>query len=1119
MNKSLGGSGCASPEAWLSFAEGRLSDDAVTSIADHAEHCEGCSRRLTNALRDSELIKHLSAKATISPAANSETFVSGGSASPYQRVLQRVSEQNSMIRDVEESAEPIPDRLAQYEVLGVIARGGMGVVLRGHDSQLNRPVAIKIMRERAVESPASRARFFREARAVAALRNDFIMPIYQVGEDAGRMFVVMPLLEGETLDARLKRKRQLSLAEVLRIGIELGEALVAAHGVGILHRDVKPSNIWIEEQAGRVKLLDFGLASVSDPGHQNLTLSGQILGTPGYLSPEQAEGKSGSVRSDLFSLGCVLFEMLIGRSPFAADGVFASLKAVVETPAPSIRRLRPDLPIALSELVEQLLAKSPSDRPSAASDVVSQLKRLQAIGCATRSHSPLAAPFLRWPPTRTVWLACGCLATLLLVAFLVYQERFVRYKDGQGKEIKLPLPADATDIQIVRPPRVPIATGTPLVRFVDRGTYVTAPAVLPGVESWDLIPSIYETVDRFQGVVSADKRWLSVYESGFGSGDRIVRVFDLQQNRLARAFHHPVSQQVCFSPDGLRVACIVDARKIEIWDIAEGRLLGTTELESEAINLSETGMAWIPGTNLFVVRASSQLIFINSSDGIIDDEIALPPDTGNSYWLSPSPDGQRIAFATAGCLLVIDRLSHQLQSKIVDADFEGQAYGWPTVWSPDGKQLFAAAARSLIVDTSSWQIQRRLDLAINREKLIWPPGRPGPQSGPHQLDLAVGTIVRSLPKDTSLTEEGGFHLRRTSSGIVLSDAESGKRRFRFTSPTGKRAAGAIFDSGRKAVLSGGAVLDLTTGTLVRMAAAVPGDGVAFLVSPDQQMVFCYGSTSVVSLLSGERHDGIRYLYDWSPDSRQIVGTDILRTSLCLVDRENMDSQVIHTITDGSYIAARFGKSGKSVFAYRADGVLEVWDLPSRRMKTTVSIPISGYNSAYTLMTDATVDDQFICIERQLWDLTKKERIPLPGSPFGWAEDETRIYQFGSKWAETSWPSKAVIEERGSTFLIAPVVDFPRAIKNGWLRNGDLLTVGGDHPRLTLLEFSNGNVLGSNNEGHYFATTPVSSELVYVVRQAGIQCCYSPQEFAEKTGFRLDASRALIDVDKPALQSE
>jgi serine/threonine protein kinase len=277
-------------------------------------------------------------------------------------------------------------RLDHYEVLEVVGRGGMGVVLRGRDSKLLRAVAIKVLAAALAASGAARQRFVREARAAAAVRDDHVVAIHAVCDDAPVPYLVMEFIDGCTLEAGLRRGGPLEVKEVLRIGIQVASGLAAAHQHGLIHRDVKPANVLLENGVQRVKLTDFGLARAADDA--SLTQSGLIAGTPTYMSPEQANGEPVDHRSDLFSLGSVLYELCTGRPPFRAPNTAAVLRRVSEeTPRP-IREVNPDIPGQLCRLIGRLHAKKPVDRPASATEVADLLSGM--LAGLTQGRSRLA---------------------------------------------------------------------------------------------------------------------------------------------------------------------------------------------------------------------------------------------------------------------------------------------------------------------------------------------------------------------------------------------------------------------------------------------------------------------------------------------------------------------------------------------------------------------------------------------------------------------------------------------------------------------------------------------------------------------------------------------------------
>jgi serine/threonine protein kinase len=287
-------------------------------------------------------------------------------------------------------------RLGPYRVLAVLGHGGMGVVFEAEDPQLRRKVALKAMLPSLAASASARQRFLREAQAAATVEHDHVVAIHQVGEDHGVPFIAMAFLRGESLEARLTRQSRLPLAEVLRIGRETADGLAAAHQHGLVHRDIKPANLWLEEHAGRVKILDFGLARAAGDSTP-LTQMGAIVGTPNYMSPEQVYGHSVDARCDLFSLGCVLYQISTGRRPFQGSDTISTLLAVATAEPPPPDTLNSALPPDLSELIRDLLAKDPAQRPSSA-----QVLREALAGIEKLESEPTRSYRGSLPPTSLV---------------------------------------------------------------------------------------------------------------------------------------------------------------------------------------------------------------------------------------------------------------------------------------------------------------------------------------------------------------------------------------------------------------------------------------------------------------------------------------------------------------------------------------------------------------------------------------------------------------------------------------------------------------------------------------------------------------------------------------------
>ncbi|WP_165249580.1 serine/threonine-protein kinase [Paludisphaera soli] len=311
-------------------------------------------------------------------------------------------------------------RLGTYEVKGVLGRGGMGVVLKAHDPALGRNVAIKVLSAPLATCGASRRRFLREARAAAAVVHEHVVSVFAVVESAGLPFLVMEYVPGRSLQERIDRFGPLGLAEILRIGRQTAAGLAAAHAQGIVHRDVKPANILLEDGVERVRLTDFGLARVV--ADAALTRSGVIAGTPHYMAPEQASGSAVDHRADLFSLGSTLYAAAAGHPPFRAETPLGVLRRVCDDRQRPLRAINPEVPAWLETLIDRLLAKDPDDRFATADEVADLLER-----CLAHVQQPLAAPLppeLADPPDararRRLLRELAALAGLTVIAAGVY---------------------------------------------------------------------------------------------------------------------------------------------------------------------------------------------------------------------------------------------------------------------------------------------------------------------------------------------------------------------------------------------------------------------------------------------------------------------------------------------------------------------------------------------------------------------------------------------------------------------------------------------------------------------------------------------------------------------------
>ncbi|MCA9195024.1 MAG: protein kinase [Planctomycetales bacterium] len=383
----------------------------------HIENCTRCQARISE-LAGSTAMWH-----------GVKAAISGGGCSGQQHRYSPVNLDQSAIQWTESMAKQLlsppthPEmlgRLGRYEVERLIGSGGMGVVFKAFDTELNRPVAIKLLAPYLASSGPARKRFAREARAAAAVVHQHVVPIHNVETERESPFIVMQYVSGESLQARIYREGPLELCEILRIGMQVADGLSAAHQQGLVHRDIKPSNILLEEDVDRALISDFGLARATDDA--SLTRTGYHPGTPQYMSPEQASGQSVDASSDLFSLGSMLYTMCTGRPPFRAENSLSVMRRITETEATPIREINPNIPQWLCTLVMKLMAKKPKDRLQSAGVVRDLLG--ECLSHVQRPSSSLPALLVTSERSRyslPVLISMGVSAMAVLVLILLFQ--------------------------------------------------------------------------------------------------------------------------------------------------------------------------------------------------------------------------------------------------------------------------------------------------------------------------------------------------------------------------------------------------------------------------------------------------------------------------------------------------------------------------------------------------------------------------------------------------------------------------------------------------------------------------------------------------------------------------
>ena len=664
----------------------------------------------------------------------------------------------------------IGSRLGLYEVLAPLGAGGMGEVYRARDAKLDRGVAIKVLPANLTNDPEALARFEREAKAVAALSHPNILAIYDFGDHAGTAYAVMELLEGETLRERLTES-PLSIRRATDFGIQIANGLAAAHAKGIVHRDLKPENVFVTKD-GHVKILDFGLARLTTPARGSDTRSptaagvtdaGTILGTVGYMSPEQVRGLSADHRSDIFSLGAVLYEMLSGRRAFEHDTAVETMTAILKDEPPGMAGTDAAMPLALERIVHHCLEKNPEERFQSARDLAFDLTSIG--GVSGISPGVAAAPRRRALSPGAVTAVLAALAAGLLA--------------GAGLMARLRKPAE------VKPIRVSALT------FSGRDTEPSA---------------------------SPDGRLVA-----FTSGrDGVSRIWIKQ---VVGGGEAPLTsgpdRSARFSPDGSSVLFLRSLGATQaLYRIGlvggEPRKLADDVVEAD----------WAPeGRRIALVRVRvapervSALTILDTGSGV---ETVLKEERVKDM-LDPrwAPDGRGIAFVTGNTntnapvwqLVLLDVETRR--ERALGVPGPGSPVGG-IAWSGEGKEIYFVRSGSVMGDLSGSQGQLiRCDVTSGREQpLLWASGLFPIASG--AMGISVHCDVAGPGQLLFDSQPQRQHLRELpltggaagGGGRLLTQGASSDRQPAY-SPDGKRV---LFSSNRSGNLDLW-LLDLENGAL------------------------------------------------------------------------------------------------------------------------------------------------------------------------------------------------------------------------------------------------------------------------------------------------------------------
>jgi serine/threonine-protein kinase len=553
----------------------------------------------------------------------------------------------------------------RYRIERELGRGGMGLVYLAEDLKLGRKVALKVLRPELAQSIGTE-RFLREIRIAAQLNHPNVLALIDSGEAAGFFYYVMFYVEGESLRDRLNRERQLALEDALTITREVADALSYAHSLGIIHRDIKPENILFE--AGHAVVGDFGIArAISEAGGDKLTESGLAIGTPAYMSPEQATGADRiDARSDIYSLGCVLYEMLVGDPPYMASTPQAILARKALEPVPSLRVVRDTIPVSVEAAIRRALSRVPADRFATVQGFVGALSDERA---AFETPAPWVVA-----PRGARWLGPAAAIGLVVVIGSI---GWVARRRAEG----------------------PTTIGAAFTQLTTE----------PGIE---LFPSL-----------SPDGRWL-VY-AGVSSGNRDIYLRSVGgENSINLTAGAPEDDdQPAFSPDGERIAFRSERDGGGIF------VMGRTGEAVKRVTRGGFKPTWSPdGARLAYVtenvelnpqnsEGQSHLLIVDLSSGESQDL-----NVGDAVLPSWSPNGHRIAFTqrlvgpAGGELLTVPATGGDATVVVSDT-----ARDWNPVWSPDGRFLYFASDRGGSMNLWRVRLDERSGTALGAPEPVTTP--------------------------------------------------------------------------------------------------------------------------------------------------------------------------------------------------------------------------------------------------------------------------------------------------------------------------------------------------------------------------------------------------------------
>jgi WD40 repeat protein len=649
---------------------GDLDAAEQAALTEHLDQCPYCQEQVDRLATGQEFARNLNRERSVAGPALHLAMAELQEESP-STAGDAVTEDDWPLDFLEPSAKPeCLGRFARYDVYEVLGRGGFGVVLKAFDEELNRFVAIKVLAPPLAASGAARRRFAREARAAAAVSHEHVVAIHAVDTSGTLPYLVMQYVPGVSLQERLDADGPLGIEEILRIGYQAACGLAAAHKQGLIHRDIKPANILLENCVERVKITDFGLARAIDDA--SLTQSGVLAGTPQYMAPEQAKGETLDHRTDLFSLGSVLYAMCTGgRPPFRAASTMAVLRRVCDDKPRPIRQINAAIPASLAQIVERLLEKDPARRFQSATEVSEILSQK-----LTELQQPSDLVGVKWPSTRgRTMRRCLAAAAVLLVAVAGLaageQSGVTKVREWAATILRIRTPEGTLVVEV----------GDPAVKVSVDGDEVTVTGA--GLAELKLKPGKHK-VEAVKGTAKVHDELVDIQRDG-----KLVVKVTLEKSPESVAASPPAGSK----PNEARPIYLAPADPTHT-------LHFTTRLSPSAV----TSLAFSPdGVRLVAAQQADALYILNAADGKIIYRLN-PPAADNTVSAAFSVDGKWLTSASvegnvsrwdvvSGKLQTVTRLEHPVHAIAFAPDGQTAASGGDsrlTLWEvKTGKSLAA----------------------------------------------------------------------------------------------------------------------------------------------------------------------------------------------------------------------------------------------------------------------------------------------------------------------------------------------------------------------------------------------------------------------------------------------